>query len=100
MTPYSRPSASAEAAVIFMGGVYAQLALVVHGQSRAQLAGHPSLSDHLQGGRKGVLIAQSQMDENGEARRARQVPKCSEWVGTADALSHSQVTLGWAERNI
>lgn len=51
-------------------------------------------------GERGLLVAQSQMDENGEARRACQVPKCSEWVGTADALSHSQVTLGWAERNI
>lgn len=54
MTPYSQPSASTEAAVIFMGGVCAQLVLVAYGESRAQITGHPSLSDHLQGGRKGV----------------------------------------------
>lgn len=51
-------------------------------------------------GERGLLVAQSQMDEKGDARRAHQAPKCSEWAGTADALSHSQVTLGWAERNI
>lgn len=100
MTPYSWPSASAEAAVIFMGGVYVQLVLVAHGQSRAQLPGHPSLSDHLQGGQGGLLVSPSQMDRKGEARRVCTAPKCSKWAGTADALSHSQVTLGWAERNI
>lgn len=54
MTPYSWPSAPAEAVVIFMGGVYVQLVFVAHSQSRAQLTGHPSLSDHLRGGRKGA----------------------------------------------
>lgn len=48
----------------------------------------------------GLLVSPSQMDKKGEARRVCQAPKCSEWAGTADALSHSLVTLGWAERNI